>query len=157
MAAIEGITLALGCDHAGYPYKDEIKAYLRSLGVEVLDMGTDSAASVDYPAYAKAVCGKVLSGEAACGVLICGSGIGMAMAANKMRGIRCAVCSEPYSARLTKRHNNCNVLAFGSRVVGMEVAKMMLYEWLAADYDPRHQRRLDLLTAIENEQAAKAD
>ena len=143
--------IAIGCDHGGYELKQKILAHLRQRGLEYRDFGCDSTASVDYPVYGKAVAHAVASGECEKGIVICSTGIGISIAANKVKGIRACVCSEPYTAKLSKMHNNSNVLAFGARVVGSEMAKMITEEWLDAKYEGgRHQRRVDMLMEIEN-------
>ena len=115
--------IAIGNDHAAVEMKNEIKAYLESKGHEVINFGIDTVTSCNYPEYGKAVGKAVASGEAECGVLICGTGVGISLAANKVKGIRAAVCSEPVTARLTKQHNNANNICFGARIVGIELAK----------------------------------
>ncbi len=124
-------------------------------GYKVIDLGTDSTESFDYPIAGEAVANCVAGGRADLGIVICGTGIGISLAANKVRGIRCAVCSEPYSAELSRRHNNSNMLAFGARVVGIELAKMIVDAWLKASFEGgRHQRRVDMIMAIEAKQHA---
>lgn len=144
--------IAIGNDHAAVEMKNEIKAYLESKGHEVINFGTDTSASCNYPDYGKAVGKAVASGEVECGVLICGTGVGISMAANKVKGVRAAVCSEPVTARLTKQHNNANIIAFGARIVGIELAKEIVDAYLDAEFEGgRHQTRVDLIMAIENE------
>ena len=144
--------IAIGNDHAAVEMKNEIKAYLESKGHEVINFGTDTSASCNYPEYGKAVGVAVASGEAECGVLICGTGIGISLAANKVKGIRAAVCSEPVSARLTKLHNNANIICFGARIVGIETAKAIVDAWLDTEFEGgRHQTRVDMIMDIENE------
>ena len=144
--------IAIGNDHAAVEMKNEIKAYLESKGHEVVNFGTDTSASCNYPEYGKAVGEAVASGEAECGVLICGTGVGISLAANKVKGIRAAVCSEPVTARLTKLHNNANIICFGARIVGIEVAKSIVDAWLDTEFEGgRHQARVDMIMAIENE------
>ena len=144
--------IAIGNDHAAVDMKNEIKAYLESKGHEVINYGTDTSASCNYPEYGKAVGVAVASGEADGGVLICGTGIGISMAANKVKGIRAAVCSEPVSARLTKLHNNANIISFGARIVGIETAKAIVDAWLDTEFEGgRHQTRVDMIMDIENE------
>lgn len=143
------MTIGIGNDHVGYGLKLEIKAYLEQKGHQVTDFGTDSPKSADYPVFAEKVARAVIAGDVEAGILICGTGIGISIAANKIRGIRCAACSEPYSARMAKQHNNANILAFGARVVGVEVAKMMVDEWLESTYEPRHTARLNMIAALE--------
>ena len=143
--------IAIGCDHTGFIIKDDIKKYIEELGHEVFDFGTLNADSTDYPLYGFKVAKAVANKEYECGVLICGTGVGMSISANKVKGIRAVVCSEPYSARLSKEHNDANILTFGSRVVGLELAKMIVKEWLNAEFiGGRHKRRVDLIMDIEN-------
>ena len=143
--------IAMGNDHTAVELKNIIKAFVEEKGYEVLDLGTNSAESCDYPVYGEKVGRAVAQGEADLGIVICGTGVGISLAANKVKGIRACVCSEPYTAKLSKMHNNSNVLAFGARVVGSEMAKMITEEWLNAKYEGgRHQRRVDMLAEIEN-------
>ena len=143
--------LVIGSDHVGYDYKEEIKSYLKEKGIEVMDVGTDSTERFDYPISGYKAAKAVATGEADGGVLICGTGIGISLAANKVKGIRTCVCSEPYSAGLSKRHNNTNIIAFGARVVGIELAKMIIDTWLEAEYEGgRHARRVEMIAEIEN-------
>ncbi len=143
--------IAMGCDHGGPEFKNELKEYLESLGNTVIDCGIQPGEAVDYPEKAFEVASKVVSGEAELGILICGTGIGMSMAANKVKGIRAAACSEVYSAKLTRIHNNANMLCLGARVIGIETAKLMAEEFVNAEFElgGRHQRRVDLITKIE--------
>lgn len=142
--------IAIGNDHTAVDLKNHITNYLKNNGYEVLNVGTDSTQRTDYPIYGKKVAEKVASGECDFGVLICGTGIGISLAANKVKGIRAAVCSEPYSARLTRQHNNANIIAFGARVVGDAMAEMIVDEFLNTEYEGgRHQKRIDMITAIE--------
>jgi ribose 5-phosphate isomerase B len=144
--------LALGCDHGGYELMQEVKAHLTKRGFEFKDFGCYSTDSVDYPEYAKKVAGAVAAGECELGILICGTGIGISLAANKVKGIRAAVCSEPVSARLTKQHNNANIICFGARIVGIELAKEIVDAYLDAEFEGgRHQTRVDMIMDIENE------
>lgn len=144
--------IAIGSDHIGYPLKEDIKAYLNELGYAVQDFGTSSAERTDYPLFARMVTSAVVSDQAEAGILICGTGVGMAITANKVKGIRAVVCSEPYSAMLSRQHNNTNVLTFGSRVVGLELARMIVKSWLEAEYEGgRHAARLELISQIEAE------
>jgi ribose 5-phosphate isomerase B len=144
--------IAIGSDHIGYPLKQEIKSYLNELGYVVQDFGTNTEERTDYPLFAKEVTTAIISNQADAGILICGSGVGMAITANKVRGIRAVVCSEPYSAILSRQHNNTNVLTFGSRVVGLELAKMIVKGWLEAEYEGgRHAKRLEIISQIEAE------
>ncbi|MBC8530716.1 ribose 5-phosphate isomerase B [Gehongia tenuis] len=142
--------IAIGNDHTAVEMKQAIQQYLTELGHEVVNYGTDSSERCDYPVYGEKVALAVASGEADLGVLICGTGVGISLAANKVKGIRACVCSEPYSARLSREHNNTNIIAFGARVVGVELAKMIVSEWLNAVYEGgRHQKRIDMIHAIE--------
>ena len=144
--------IAFGCDHVGFILKEEIMAHLNARGVEVVDKGTWSQERTDYPHYASAVAQAIINGEVESGILICGTGVGISITANKFPGIRAVVCSEPYSAQLSRQHNNTNVLAFGSRVVGLELAKMIVDAWLDAEFEGgRHQTRVEAIAAIERE------
>ncbi|MEG0688545.1 MAG: ribose 5-phosphate isomerase B, partial [Hungatella sp.] len=117
--------IAMGNDHTAIEMKEAVKSHLEERGCEVLDLGTNSTESCDYPLYGEKVGRAVVAGEADLGIVICGTGIGISLAANKVKGIRACVCSEPYSAKLSRMHNNSNVLAFGARVIGVEMAKMI--------------------------------
>lgn len=144
----------VGADSAGYLLKEKLKAHMLDLGYDVTDMGTDSTASCHYPHFAAAVCREVQKApDNAFGLLVCGTGIGMSMCANKFRGIRAAVCSETYSARLTRNHNDANVLCLGARVIGECLAQDVLDAFLNAEFETggRHRLRLDMMTAIEEE------
>ncbi|KAA9000117.1 ribose 5-phosphate isomerase B [Affinibrenneria salicis] len=142
--------IALGCDHIGFELKAKIVAHLQLRGVAVVDKGAWSDERTDYPRYAAAVAEAVLAGEVEGGILICGTGVGISITANKFPGIRAVVCSEPYSAQLSRLHNNTNVLAFGSRVVGSELAKMIVDAWLGAQFEGgRHQARIDAIGEVE--------
>lgn len=142
--------IAIGNDHAATDMKNEIMQHLKDRGCEVVNVGTDGHESVDYPDYAKKVCDKVLSGEADLGIAICGTGVGISIACNKVKGIRAVCCSEPFSAKLSRQHNNSNVLCFGARVIGPELAKMIVDEWLDAEFQGgRHQLRIDKISALE--------
>jgi ribose 5-phosphate isomerase B len=144
--------IVIGNDHAGVGLKNTIKAFLEEKGYEVINVGTDTTESVDYPVYGEKVGRCVADGKADLGIAICGTGLGISLAANKVRGIRACVCSEPYTAVMSRRHNNCNVLCFGARVVGEDLAKMIVEEWLNAKFEGgRHQRRVDLIMKIEEE------
>ena len=143
--------IAIGNDHAAVAMKNEIKAYLEELGHEVINFGTDTTDRVNYPEYGEAVGRAVAAQEVDCGVLICGTGVGISLAANKVKGVRAAVCSEPVTARLVKEHNNANIIAFGARIVGIEVAKEIVRAYLEAQFQGgRHQTRVDLIHEIEN-------
>lgn len=142
--------IALGADHAGFPLKEELKSWLIGRGYDVVDCGTQSAESVDYPDYAAAVAGAVTAGKAGWGVLVCGTGLGMAMAANKVPGIRAAACTDVYTARLSREHNDTNVLALGARITARDSAIEILEAWLAGEFaGGRHARRVAKLAAIE--------
>ena len=143
--------IAIGNDHTALEMKAAIKAHLEEKGYEVLDLGTNSTDSCDYPVYGEKVGCAVVDGEADLGIAICGTGVGISLAANKVKGVRACVCSEPYTAKLSRMHNDSNVLAFGARVIGIELAKMIVDEWLNASFEGgRHQRRVDMLMDIEN-------
>lgn len=143
--------IAIGNDHTALEMKAAIKAHLEENGYEVLDLGTNSTDSCDYPVYGEKVGRAVVDGEADLGIAICGTGVGISLAANKVKGVRACVCSEPYTAKLSRMHNDSNVLAFGARVIGVELAKMIVDEWLNASFEGgRHQRRVDMLMDIEN-------
>lgn len=144
--------LVIGCDHAGFELKGKVKEHLKQRGFSIIDVGTDSTESCDYPLFAKALCKALQEGKAELGILICGTGIGMSMAANKCKGIRACACSDTFSARLTRVHNDANVLCFGARVVGEGLAYDLVDAFLDAEFEGgKHQRRIDLITAIENE------
>lgn len=143
--------IGIGNDHAAVDMKNEISEYLKEKGYEVVNYGTDSNESCDYPVYGEKVGEAVAHGDVDLGILICGTGVGISLAANKVKGVRAVVCSEPYSAKLSRQHNNTNILAFGARVIGIELAKMIIDEWLSAEFEGgRHQTRVDMITAIEN-------
>lgn len=145
-------TIALGSDHAGLPLKKEILKHLQVNRIEVKDCGAFTARRTDYPPYAKKVVKAILSGECERGILICATGVGMCISANKFHGIRAVVCSEPYSAVLSRLHNNSNVLCLGARVVGLDLALMIVDQWLSAGFEGgRHQKRLDLIRRFEDE------
>ena len=149
--------IAIGNDHAAVELKMEIMQYLLEKGYEVVNLGTDTHESFHYPVSGYRVAKMVASGEADAGILICGTGVGISLAANKVKGIRCCVCSEPYTAKLSKQHNNTNILAFGARVVGPDLAKMMVDEWLGAEFlGGRHQTRVDMIMEIEETGKLKA-
>ncbi len=148
--------LVIGNDHVAVEMKNEIKAYLEGKGYEVINVGTDTTDRFNYPVSGYKAARMVASGEVDGGVLICGTGVGISLAANKVHGIRACVCSEPYSARLSKQHNNTNIIAFGARVIGVEMAKMIVDEWLAAEYEGgRHAIRVGEIMEIEETQHLK--
>lgn len=145
--------IGIGNDHAAVEMKNQIAAYLKEKGIEVVNYGTDTSESYPYPTSAKKVAEAVVNKEVDCGILICGTGVGISIAANKVKGIRACVCSEPLSARLSKEHNNSNILAFGARVIGIEMAKLIVDSWLNAEYQGgRHQARIDMIAEIEKSQ-----
>ena len=143
--------IGIGNDHAAVEMKNQIKEFLEEKGYQVINYGTDSDESCDYPEYGEKVGRAVSEGKVDAGVLICGTGIGISIAANKVKGVRAAVVSEPVSARLTKEHNNANIIAFGARIVGIEMAKEIVSAWLNAEYigSGRHERRVDMIRKIE--------
>ena len=145
--------IAIGADHAGFEMKRDALSWLHEMGHEVHDCGTHSCDSVDYSDFALAVGRAVVAGEAELGVLVCGTGQGVGMAANKIPGIRAAICSDTYSARLTREHNDANVLTLGARVVGAGLARDILEAFLATPFShgERHQRRIDKMMALGNE------
>ena len=145
--------IVLGCDHAGVNIKDKVKEHVEAKGYEVVDVGTNSTESCHYPVFAKAACKKILDGDCTLGILICGTGVGMSIAANKHKGIRAACCSDVFSARLTREHNNSNVLCFGERVVGIGLALDLVDAFLDAEYlnNGNHVTRVAMLSDIENE------
>ena len=143
--------IGIGNDHAAVDMKNQVVEYLEGKGYEVVNFGTDTYESCNYPEYGEKVGRAVAAGDADLGILICGTGVGISLAANKVKGVRAVVCSEPYSAKLSRQHNNTNILAFGARVIGIELAKMIIDEWLSVEFEGgRHQTRVDMITAIEN-------
>ncbi|MCI9305802.1 MAG: ribose 5-phosphate isomerase B [Lachnospiraceae bacterium] len=149
--------LAIGNDHVAVDMKNEIKEYLEAKGIEVADVGTNTTERFNYPVSGYRVARMVADGTVDGGVLICGTGVGISLAANKVHGIRACVCSEPYTARLSRQHNNTNIIAFGSRVIDIETAKMIVDEWLSAEYESgRHQIRIDMIAEIETGQSLSA-
>ena len=147
--------VAIGSDHVGFALKEAVKSFLKDRGIEYKDLGTHSEERTDYPLFGVKVARMVAAAEACSGILICGTGIGMSIAANKVPGIRAAACSEPYSAALSRQHNNANVLALGARVVGEGLALMIVEAWLKAGYQGgRHARRVEMIAEIEAEAKA---
>ena len=143
--------IGIGNDHTALSLKSEIIAFLQEKGHEIIDYGTTTSESCDYPLYGEAVARAVAAGEIDRGILICGSGLGISLAANKVKGVRAVVCSEPYTAKMSRAHNDCKVLAFGARVVGAEMAKMIVDVWLNTEFEGgRHQRRVDMINAVED-------
>jgi ribose 5-phosphate isomerase B len=146
--------IAIGSDHVGHPLKEEIKKYLDELGYTCQDFGAHSTERTDYPLFANEVTSAIISSQADLGILVCGTGVGMSITANKVKGIRAVVCSEPYSAMLSRQHNNTNVLALGSRVIGLELARMIVRAWLDAEFEGgRHASRLEIISQIEAQRA----
>ncbi len=146
--------IALGSDHAGRPLKLEIIRLLEEKGLEYTDFGTDSEARCDYPVYGRLAAEAVADGRCERGLIFCGTGVGISISANKVPGIRCVVCSECYSAVLSRNHNDANMLALGARVVGVDLARMIVSMWLEAEFEGgRHQTRVDLIHQIEKEHA----
>lgn len=144
--------IAIANDHTAVDLKNEISEYVKTLGHEVIDLGANTSESSDYPAFGEKVGRVVAAGEAEYGILICGTGVGISLAANKIKGIRAAVCSEPVTARLTKEHNNSNIIAFGARIVGNEMAKSIVSAFLDAEFEGgRHARRVQMITDLESE------
>lgn len=143
--------IVIGCDHAALELKTKVIAHLNTRGFDVCDVGTYTKDSCNYPDYASAACEKLQAGEAELGILICGTGIGMSMAANKHRGIRAACCSDTFSAKATREHNNANVLCFGERVVGLGLALELVDVFVDTEYlGGRHEARVKMLSDIEN-------
>ena len=142
--------IAIGCDHGGFALKQEVMRHLDELGLAYKDFGTYSEESCDYPIYGEAVARAVADGECERGILICGTGIGISIAANKVRGIRCALCSDPLSAEMTRRHNDANMLAMGAGMVGPNLAERIVEVFLHTDFEGgRHARRVGLITEME--------
>ena len=142
--------IVMGSDHAGYNLKLKVKAHLESRGFEVMDVGTNSPESCNYTIYAHALCETIQKGEAPLGILVCGTGIGMSMAANKHKGIRAACCENTFSARMTRMHNNANVLCFGERVIGYGLACDIVDQFVDTEFEGgRHQARVDDINALD--------
>ena len=142
--------IAIASDHGGYDYKQELIPYIESLGHQVLDLGCHGPASVDYPDYGIPCAQAVARGEADRGVGICGTGIGMSISANKVPGIRCALCTDPVMARLTREHNDANMLAMGGRIIGIELAKGIVQAFLSTEFSGgRHKTRIDKIAQYE--------
>lgn len=143
--------IAIACDHAALELKAEVIKIFEERGLEYEDFGTYTSDSCHYPIYGARAAHAVASGKCDRGILICGTGIGMSLVANKVKGIRCALCSDSYSAKMTRAHNDSNMLAMGARVIGVEVAKEIVTAWLDTPFEGgRHQTRIDMITAIEN-------
>ena len=142
--------IALGCDHGGLEHKNAISEHLKERGFEVVDFGIYEQKSVDYPEIAEKVANCIVSGKAERGILVCGTGIGMSLAANKVKGIRAAACSEHFSAKYTRLHNNSNILCLGGRVIGVGTALELADLFVDTEFEGgRHQRRVDMITALE--------
>ena len=145
--------IAIGNDHVAVDMKNHIMEYLQKKGHEVVNFGTDEATRANYPVYSEKVAKAVVSGECDKGILICGTGVGISIAANKIKGVRCVVCSEPYSARLSRQHNNTNIVAFGARVIGIATAEDIVDAFLSAEFEGgRHQVRVDMISRLEEKQ-----
>lgn len=143
--------IAIACDHAALDMKAEVIKILEDRGLEYEDFGTYTTDSCHYPIYGARAANAVASGKCDRGILICGTGIGMSLVANKVKGIRCSLCSDSYSAKMTRAHNDSNMLAMGARVIGVEVAKEIVAAWLDTPFEGgRHQTRVDMITALEN-------
>ena len=148
----KGMRIGVACDHGGFELKEELKAFLKSLGVEPMDMGTFSEESVDYPDFGVLVAERVSRGELEKGILICGTGIGMSIVANKFPRIRAALANDLYSSRCSREHNDANILIIGGRIVGKELAKEVVKVWLETRFaQGRHKRRLEKIEALEKE------
>jgi len=143
--------ISLGCDHGGYHLKEHLKGWLTGQGHEVTDCGTHSTDSCDYPVFAEAAARLVADGSCERGILICTTGVGVSMCGNKVKGVRCALCGDSYSAEMTRRHNDANVLALGAGMVGPFLAEQIVRVFLSTEFEGgRHQRRVDLMMALEN-------
>lgn len=141
--------LAIGCDHAGYILKEPISRYLASKGIPYRDVGTSSGESVDYPIYGMKVAKLVSSGQCQRGILLCGSGIGMSIVANRLQGVRAALCHDVYTARLSRQHNDANVLVLGARIIGLGLAMEIVKTWLETPFEGgRHQKRVALIDEL---------
>ncbi|MGL4985688.1 MAG: ribose 5-phosphate isomerase B [Treponemataceae bacterium] len=145
--------IALGCDHGGFVLKEKIKTHLQEKKIDFVDLGCYSIDRAEYPIYGEKVAHAIIDKECDRGIIICGTGIGISLAANKVKGIRAAVCSDPYSALLSRQHNDSNILAIGSRVVGEGLALMIVDTWISGVFEGgRHQQRLDMISEIENKE-----
>ena len=144
------MAVVIGSDHGGFALKEVLMAHLKEKGLEVIDVGCYDTASVDYPDIAEKACREVTEGRCDWGILVCGTGIGISIAANKVKGIRCALVSEAYSAEMTKRHNNANMIAFGGRVTGPDLAKHIVDAYINAEFEGgRHEMRVNKISALE--------
>ena len=148
----KNITVALGCDHGGYALKEELKVHLESQGIPCQDFGCHSTESCDYPEFAQKAAQAVASGACRFGVVVCTTGIGVSICANKVKGVRCALCHEPWTAQMTRRHNDSNMLALGAGVTGPKLAAEIVDAFLAAEFEGgRHQRRVNMMMGIEGD------
>lgn len=155
-APTASMRIAVGNDHAGFGLKVGLVRHLRGLGNEVVDLGHDSTERADYPIFGRRVAQAVAAGDVERGIVICGTGVGISIAANKVNGIRCVCCSEPYSALLSRQHNDTNVLALGARVVGSGLARLIVETWLSARFEGgRHATRVHQLAAVEAERSGR--
>ena len=144
------MTISIGCDHGGFELKEHIKAYLEQKGHTIVDCGTNSKESCDYPLFGHAAAEAVSSGQCEYGIVICTTGIGISIAANKVKGVRCALCSDPLAAEMTRRHNNANMLSMGAGMIGKNMAERIVDVFLSTQFEGgRHQRRVDEITDIE--------
>ncbi len=144
------MTISMGCDHGGFELKEHIKAYLEQKGHTIVDCGTNSKESCDYPLFGRAAAEAVSSGQCEYGIVICTTGIGISIAANKVKGVRCALCSDPLAAEMTRRHNNANMLSMGAGMIGKNMAERIVDVFLSTEFEGgRHQRRVDEITDIE--------
>ena len=142
--------IGIGSDHGGFQLKEEIRKHLDSKNIEVVDYGTYNMESVDYPDYGEKVARKVVAGEVDLGIVVCGTGIGISIAANKVKGARCALCADTYSARMSRAHNNANMLSLGGRVLGVDLAKDIVDSFLNGEFEgDRHERRVNKINIIE--------
>jgi len=144
------MTIAIGCDHAGVELKNELLSLLNNLRIQYIDYGTDSPESVDYPDFGEKVSDAVSSGKIGSGILICGTGIGMSIVANKFPGVRASLCNDLFTAKMSRLHNDANILVIGGRIVGKDLAKEIVKTWVSTSFEgDRHCRRLDKITKIE--------
>ena len=144
--------ISLASDHGGFELKEEIKKYISTKNIDVIDLGVNSMESVDYPAFGEKAALSVVNGECDLSIICCGTGIGISIAANKVKGARCAVVSDVFSAKMSREHNDANILALGGRVVGTGLALEIVEAWLSSSFEGgRHSRRVDLITKIEND------
>jgi len=149
--------LVIGNDHSSVDMKNEIKEYLEEKGIEMIDVGTNSTDSFNYPISGYRVGKMVAEGKVDGGIAICGTGVGISLACNKVKGVRACCCSEPYSAEMSKRHNNANVICFGARVIGIETAKQIVDAWINAKFEGgRHETRVNMIMEIQDTQKLKA-